>query len=93
MFVSIILSLSLVTIADPFPVNDHASDITPRVPHPAVGTLASWRQKMGNAVDYKPGDEYEESEFEGYADSYAYLLPEAQYSYDADEDEDIEDDS
>ncbi|KAK9768552.1 hypothetical protein K7432_000695 [Basidiobolus ranarum] len=35
----------------------------------------TWKQKLDHAVDYKPGDEYEENDFEDYADDYSFLLP------------------
>ncbi|ORX80987.1 hypothetical protein K493DRAFT_320775 [Basidiobolus meristosporus CBS 931.73] len=37
--------------------------------------LASWRQAIRNIMDYRPGDEYAENEFENYAESYGSLLP------------------
>ncbi|ORX89372.1 hypothetical protein K493DRAFT_318734 [Basidiobolus meristosporus CBS 931.73] len=80
-------SLSLLALTEQ--AEDHAPrEVYPVVVNPAIETLDTWRQKIGNAVDYIPGDEYEENEFEGYADNYAYLLPEAQNQYDADDDED-----
>ncbi|ORY03896.1 hypothetical protein K493DRAFT_345933 [Basidiobolus meristosporus CBS 931.73] len=35
----------------------------------------NWKKQLDTAVDYKPGDEYAENEFEDYVDDYMFLLP------------------
>ncbi|KAK9709818.1 hypothetical protein K7432_008773 [Basidiobolus ranarum] len=48
----------------------------------------TWKQQLERAVDYKPGDEYEENEFEDYADNISLLLPDgSEPAQNQDEDE------
>ncbi|ORY01691.1 hypothetical protein K493DRAFT_312302 [Basidiobolus meristosporus CBS 931.73] len=46
---------------------------------------SNWKKQLDTAVDYKPGDEYAENEFEDYVEDYMFLLPDGSQPTHSDE--------
>ncbi|KAK9709819.1 hypothetical protein K7432_008774 [Basidiobolus ranarum] len=67
-------------LAQPIPSNEIHSPIAKYSPKLEQGE--SWQEQL-EQVEYTPGDEYEEDQFEDYANDYSFLLPDAPRPQDA----------
>ncbi|ORX82119.1 hypothetical protein K493DRAFT_307893 [Basidiobolus meristosporus CBS 931.73] len=79
---ALLFVISALAIAQPIPYNE---------PSPSVSKNSfeeqgeSWQEQL-EQVEYKPGDEYEEDQFEEYANDYSLLLPDPHHPAEANPD-------